>query len=132
MPAVLDKPATVSGDRAMKLFTLLNRVADFARAPAGWAGDGTVPPQPPLATQISRLLRELPDTLPLPQATASGEGEIGLTWFKGGDCLDAMASPDGYLTWALKIGDAFLEGDVLPLTSDSFAPLHEALVTFHG
>ena len=118
--------------RAAQLNALRDRLEEFVRLPEGWAGPGTVPPSSLLASQVGRLLEELPKDAPLPQATASGEGEIGLTWFRGDDCLDALASPDGHLTWVLKIGDAFLEGDVLELSSRSLAPFHEALADFHG
>jgi hypothetical protein len=117
-------------DRAAKIALLRTRLADFGRLPGGFAGEQTVPPSSDVIAQIGYLLFSWPDDLELPQVTASGEGEIGLTWFKGDDCFDAIVSPDGYLTWVSKVGDEFLEGDVLKLSSQSFDPLHVALAAF--
>ena len=117
--------------RYARLAALWDRIKAFARMPEGWAGELTVPPSHEIADHVGRLLKGLPADLEFPQATASGEGEIVLTWFRGDDRLDAIASPDGYLTWVSKVHGEYVEGDVLALSSKSFDPLSEALATFY-
>ncbi len=135
LPAALEEPVSVALDsrsaRYARLASLWGRVEGFARMPEGWASEGALPPPREIVGHVGRLLSDLPEDLEFPQATASAEGEVGLTWFKGNDRLDAIASPDGHLTWALKVGDRFLDGDVLALASESFDPFYEALVDFY-
>lgn len=135
-PTALEEPVTAAFDsrsaRYARLASLWDRVEEFARMPEGWAGEGAIPPPREVVAHVGRLLSDVPEDLELPQATASVEGEVGLTWFKGDDRLDAIASPDGHLTWASKVGNQFLDGDVLALSSESFALLYEALTDFYG
>lgn len=135
-PTVFAEVVTAAPDsgsaRYAQLASLWDRVEGFVRMPNGWAGEDTIAPAREIADDVGVLLSELPQDLELPQATASGEGEIGLTWFKGDDRLDAIIAPDGYLTWVSKVGDEFLDGGVLVLSSHLFDPLYEALANFYG
>ena len=134
LTALKEKPATGQSDarppRSTRLATLRERIQSFAWLPEGWAGDGTIPPSREIAGHVDRLLLALPKDVTLPYATASGEGEIGLTWFKGEDRLSATASPEGHLLWVMKIDGQFLDGEIVHLASESFEPLHKALVHF--
>ena len=116
--------------RSTRLALLRDRIQSFAWLPEGWAGDGTIPPPRQVVGHVDRLLLGLPEDRALPYATASGEGEIGLTWFRGEDRLSATASPEGHLLWVIKSGGQFLDGEIVPLASESFEPLHKALVHF--
>lgn len=112
---------------------LWDRIEEFARMPDGWAGEGSVAVSREVLLHIGRLLSELPADIELPQATASADGEIGLTWFKGSDRLDAILGSVSYLSWASRVGEIYFEGDVVELSFD--APLtrfHEALAQFCG
>ena len=132
--APLQKPETESADarpvRATRLAVLRDRIQSFAWLSGGWAGNGTIPPSREVVGHVDRLLLRLPEDMTLPYATASGEGEIGLTWFKGEDRLSATASPEGHLLWVMKIDGQFLDGEIAHLASESFEPLHKALVHF--
>ena len=134
LTALKEEPATGQPDarppRSTRLAALRDRVQSFARLPEGWAGDGTIPPPREVVAPVDRLLLGLPEDMPLPYATASGEGEIGLTWFRGEDRLSATASPEGHLLWVIKTGGQFRDGEIVPLASESFEPLHKALVPF--
>ena len=134
LTALKEEPATGQPDarppRSTRLTALRDRVQSFARLPEGWAGDGTIPPSRQVVGHVDRLLLGLPEDMTLPYATASGEGEIGLTWFRGEDRLSATASPEGHLLWVSKVGGQFLDGEILPLASESFKPLHKAFVHF--
>jgi len=133
---VLARSAKISAlhsARNAQLAALWERIKSFTRKPAGWAGEDSVPVSRETAQHAYDLLTNLPEHLRVPQATMSAEGEIGLTWFKGSDCLDALIAPDGYLSWATNIGDEFFEGEALELASITcFDRLYNALDTFYG
>jgi hypothetical protein len=57
-----------------------------------------------------RLLGELPESIVLPQATVSADGEIILTWFRADDRLETILAPDHHLTWVLRIEGNILDG----------------------
>ena len=114
-----------------QLVELRERLEGFTRLPEGWAGDDTIPPSPQTVAYVNRLLSALPDGIMLPYATASEEGEIGLTWFNGDNRFDAIAAPDGYLTWAMKIDGTFVGGKSLPLSSDTFDSFNDSLGSFY-
>jgi hypothetical protein len=126
-----DKWPVCNSARNALLAALWHQVEEFTRLPNGWSGDGAVAPSREIADQVGVLLSGLPEDLKLPQVTASSEGEIGLTWFKGRDRLDAIVSPDSHLTWISKVGDDFWDGQVLDLTSDSLDSFYKAVVDFY-
>ena len=118
-----DRGRSTRSERFAQLNAIRVRVQGFVHLPKNWAGDDTIPPSPAVADHVDRLLRELPEDAVVPYATASGEGEIMLTWFHGEDRLTATASPEGHLLWVSKVAGQFHDGEVLPLDSASFAPL---------
>jgi len=127
------KISALHSARNAQLAALWERIESFTRKPAGWAGEDSVPVSRETAQHAYDLLTNLPEHLRVPQATMSAEGEIGLTWFKGSDCLDALIAPDGYLSWATNIGDEFFEGEAIELARNtSFDRLYNALDTFYG
>ncbi len=125
-------PAGTSSVRASELATLWRRVERFTNLPADWFGRETTVPSRTLAQEVRRILDGLPQHIRVPQATASGDGEIALTWFSGQDRFDTTVSPEGYLTWATKRGDNFLPGDVVDHDAAGRATLYAALDTFYG
>lgn len=138
-PLAAAEPTTAARDSRSARFALLaslwDRIEGFSRLPPNWAGEGAVPASTDSTKIVGHLINGLPDDIVLPQATASSEGEIGLTWFKRGDRLEAIIDPDGYLTWVSKVGNNVLKGDVLATAnadSDTFGSLYEALTRFYG
>ena len=134
LPAILDDPRTAPGGndaaRAAQSCVTRQRLQEFARLPTGWAGDRTIPPRRETLAGIDRLLDDLPKAIALPHASASGDGEIGLTWYRNSDRFSATASPEGHLVWVSKIGDEYHDGGILMLASPSFEPFLKALADF--
>jgi hypothetical protein len=118
--------------RMAALAALWRRIEGFARLPADWAGEGTVLVSPTLLNRARLLLRGLPSALPLPQASPSAEGEIALTWFRGGRRLEAMLQPDDHLVWVVTGGGRTDLGKDLDLSVDSASPFYEAVELFHA
>lgn len=122
--------ATVSA-RGSSLATLWRRIEGFSKLQPDWFGEGNLLPSNAVICAARSILDELPRHIRLPQATASGDGEIGLTWFNGSDRLDATVSPEGYLSWAMKFRGEFLEGDYVDQDAAGRAVLFAALGNFY-
>ncbi len=121
-----------SSIREAKLAEVRKRIENFTRKEKGWAGEGSVPVDKSTAEFAYKILKNLPKDIPAPQPTMSGDGEIGLTWYKHADYLDASIDADGYLVWSLKTGNDFLGGDVLNLGDGAdFTNLFDALASFY-
>src|SRR5262249_32739983 len=73
--------------RARERSLLSNRIESFTKLPKDWGGENTILVDQQTLDFAKRLVRELPEKWPLPQATTSPDGEIAFTWFKGGNRL---------------------------------------------
>ena len=119
--------------RARERSLLLSRIESFATLPKDWGGEDTILAGRQTLDVAKRLVRELPRKWPLPQATASPEGEIAFTWFKGGNRLEALLQPDQHLIWVVKHDDGqYAPGRDIDLAAlASFAGLFEAIARFY-
>jgi hypothetical protein len=125
--------------RAQERSLLSSRMESFTKLPKDWGGEDTilVNQQTFLVNQqtldgAKRLIRELPNKWPLPQATPSPEGEIALTWFKGGNRLEVLLQPDRHLIWVVKNDGAYVPGRDIDLNAvASFSGLFEAIALFY-
>jgi hypothetical protein len=79
------------------------------------------------ADEAFRFIETLP--APLPQASASGEGEVVLTWFRGRDRLEAIIAPDLLLSWVCRVAGRNHRGRVLDLRSNDTVPIFSARLT---
>lgn len=78
-----------------------------------------------------RIIAALPGGVPRPHISRSEDGEVGMSWTKGNDRLEAMLDPDdgGHLTWISKVdGDWLLGGDIP--SSGNMETFHAALTDF--
>jgi hypothetical protein len=111
---------------------LTNRIESFLKLPKDWGGEDTILIDQQTLDFAKRLVRELPEKWPLPQATSSPEGEIAFTWFKGGNRLEALLQPDRHLVWVVKNDGEYALGRDIDLSAvASFASLFEAIALFY-
>ena len=118
--------------RAQERSLLSSRIESFTKLARDWAGEDTIVVDQQTLDVAKRLVRELPNKWPLPQATPSPEGEIALTWFKGGNRLEALLQPDRHLIWVVKNDGEYAPGRDIDLNAvASFAGLFEAIALFY-
>ena len=60
------------------------------------------------------ILGNLPVEVRVPHVAPSADGEVGFTWVRGRDRLEAMLHPDKHLVWIKKISGNFAPGDRYP------------------
>lgn len=139
MPEPLNQPRTdeLAADRRAStapspgMLGLLARLDSFACLAPGWAGDDTIPPTPAAIANARHVLNAMPSGIDGPQPTASGTGEVCLTWFNGPGRLDAILSPDGFLIWASADRESVAAGEALDLSAASLDTFIKALIAFH-
>jgi hypothetical protein len=111
---------------------LERRLRSFRDLPRDWNGAETAPVPEHTVDRALRLVRNLPPGLRAPQATASADGEIVLTWFKGTDRFNAALDPDNTITWFTRIDGQVAGGGESEITADGAIPdLYEALSKFY-
>jgi hypothetical protein len=120
--------------RKADLTRLLARIDGFQRLPVAWAGDDTVMVDSNTYDTAAQILQGLPYDVPLPQATPSADGEIGLTWIQQGGRFEVMIQPDRHVLWLMNQGHDYEPGGMIDLsTHKSLFDLSEALRRFwHG
>ena len=109
--------------QSSELSALRDRIFALTFLEANWAGDDTEPVGNDTATETWDIVAALPKHLPLPQVSASGQGEVVLTWFRGRDRLEAIVAPDLYLTWVSRLDGRNHKGRALNLRTTSAASL---------
>jgi hypothetical protein len=108
-----------------------DRLTQLSQLPVGWAGEGSISPHPSSLKIARRVISEMRAHLPVPQATASSEGEIGLTWVRDEGRLDAIIDPDGHLTWVSHRAGRYQDGQDLDVGAGApLSPLFEAVADF--
>ena len=118
--------------RARARSLLLNRIENFRKLPKDWGGEDTIVIEQKTVHFAQRLVRELPNKWPFPQATLSSEGEIAFTWFNGRNRLEALLQPDYHLVWVVKNDGEYAPGRDIDLSAvASFASLFEAVALFY-
>lgn len=113
---------------------LVDRVRAFQRLPADWAGDDTIVIDDAAVSAAERIIDAIAAAgLPLPQASPSSEGEVGLTWYRGRDMLDLTVDPDMHIVWVTRIAGKVEPGDVVAVDSWAFPDqIVEAVRGFYG
>ena len=84
---------------AERLFPLYRELSSFSELSDGWDGEGSVAPKPSVITNAIRFLRLLPDSVKLPDATASADGEVGVYWKSSGVYIDIGFPSDGRISY---------------------------------
>jgi hypothetical protein len=116
--------------RAQERSLLLNRIEGFMGLPKDWGGENTILIDQTTFEFARKLVRDLPEKCPFPQATASPEGEIAFTWFSGENRLEAVLHPDHHLVWVVK-KDGKYDGRDIDLSIPGFSDLFEAVAQFY-
>ena len=120
--------------RKADLTRLLARIEGFQKLPTVWAGDDTVMVDSNTYDTATQILQGLPHDVPLPQATPSADGEIGLTWMQQGGRFEVVIQPDRHVLWLVNHGHDYEPGGLVDLGAHkSLFDLNEALRQFyHG
>ena len=132
---VVFRPQTEAGGEGISALTrarsvLLSRINNFRALSKEWSEDAIVIDEKTI-NLAARLVRELPNKWPFPQATLSSEGEIAFTWFNGKNRLEALLQPDHHLVWVVKNDGEYAPGRDIDLNAvASFASLFEAVALF--
>lgn len=118
--------------RARERSLLLSRIASFTKLPTDWAGDDTILVGGRTLEFAKKLIQELPEKWPLPQATSSSDGEIAFTWFRKKNRLEALLQPDHHFVWVIQNDGQYVPGRDIDLgATASFADLFEAIAQFY-
>jgi hypothetical protein len=118
--------------RAGQRSLLSSRVDSFSKLPRDWSGEDTIPIDTQTLEIAKRLIEDLPNRWPLPQATPSGEGEVVFTWFKNSNRLEAILQPDRHLIWVTQNNGRYVPGRDIDLSAiASFGDLFEAIALFY-
>jgi hypothetical protein len=84
-----------------------------------WGDADTIPVSEPTIEGARTLLQNLPPGTEHPHLAPSSDGEIGLSWVRGGDRFEAMLHPDGHLVWVTKVSGKFEVGMDVDFTSSA-------------
>jgi hypothetical protein len=121
----------VLSPRKAETSRLLATVKRFRELPADWSGKDTVPIDSALSELAERVLLGLSEDIPLPQATPSADGEIGLTWVRQRDRFEALIQPDQHIIWVVGRNGHHVPGGLINLAEhNSLLDLYEALRRF--
>lgn len=79
----------------------------------------------------AKIVAALPGGVPRPHISSLEDGEVGMSWTKGSDRLEATLDPDdgGHLVWISKVGGNWRLGGDIP-SSGNMETFHAALTDF--
>ncbi len=97
------------------------------------ADDGFTPPSNRTRALAQGLIGRLPPSCAPPSVSASADGEIGFSWVRGHDRLEAILDEDDHLAWVTKEAGKFkLGGDLIIADVTDFDAFFDATRSFHG
>jgi hypothetical protein len=119
--------------RANPRVKLCGKIESFARLPGDRTETDAIPPDRATVRFACDLVQKLPAETPLPHASRSTEGEIGLSWSKGNDRFEVLLQPDGHLVWAKERDGKIVPGEDIDLrTEHTFGRLYDDVVRFYA
>ena len=130
MSGLMNLVLAPAGHNTGDAMALCDRITDFGRLPTDWTGNGAIPPRAEIVSFACNLVRNLPNSVDLPHASPSADGEIGFVWDKGEDRFEAMLEPDGHLVWIKVYPDHMADGGDIDLRTADAKPFFDEVVDF--
>jgi hypothetical protein len=130
-PNTLSLGAETHPTRPALLAALWSKIQSFSAVQCDWGENDCVQVSRETIDVAGNLLSDLSPEIPIPQATASSDGEIVLTWFHGGNRMEAAIASDRHLTWVCRIDGCYVDGQVVDLVaSNASNRVNEGLAAF--